>query len=531
MTGKVWLVGAGPGDPGLITVNGREALEQAEVVIYDWVLPEAFLDYTAEGTETIATGSQPGPSADSQADINALLVEKAREGKRVVRLKGGDPFVFGLGGEEIAALRANNIPFDIINGVTAAIAAPTYAGIPITYGDLATSFAVMWGSDRPERPSSTVDWSRLATAVDTLVLMWATADLDHIAEQLIHHGRPATTPVAVVGWGTRTKQRTVVDTLAGIADRVRAAGIEPPAVTIVGDVVSLRDRLRWYDDRALFGRRVLVTRARGQAPELIRMLTDQGADVVELPTAEVAETTAPEVIGTVVKTLVEGHYSWVIFTSPGAVDRFFRHLDGHERDTRAFGSTRVCAIGTGTAERLADHGLRADAAPAAATGAAVVKELSQRPTGRRRILIPRAENLPPDLLPGLRRLGVEVEDLPLYVSSVPLSPNRESLARLREGDIDVVTFASASGVANLAQLLGGDLSSLHKPVIACMGPVTAEEVRRLGLTPTIIGEDRTIAGLVRAICAHYAAAGSEPAGSGAADSGRAKATEPAGGAR
>lgn len=506
MEGKVWLVGAGPGDPGLITVRGREALEQADVVVYDRLVPKEFLDHVPEGAEVVYAGRQPGLHDVTEDEITALLVRKAREGKRVVRMHGGDPFVFGEGDEEAEALRAAGVPFEVVSGVTSAVAAPAYAGIPVTHSGCASSFAVVLGDEEHGRPGSDVDWSKLATAVDTVIVM-EVQNLERVAQAMIRHGRPADTPVAVVNWGTRARQQTVVGTLADITRRVAEAGIEPPAVTVIGEVVRLRDRLRWYDDRPLFGKRVLVTRIRQHAATLRRLLQEEGAEVVELPALEIAETVAPEIIARVIGVLAEGQYSWVLFTSANAVERFFRHLGEQGRDARAFGATRVCALGAATVEALARNGIRADAAPDETAGEDVLTVLTGRAVGRRRILVPRADNARPDLIAALRKAGAEVEEIPLYVSAIPRQPNRESLARLRRGEIDVVTFVTSTAVTNLANMLGGDLAPVRQATVACMGRLTAQTARDFGLHVDVVTEADNIPAFVAAIRAHLAGRG------------------------
>lgn len=507
MTGKVWLVGAGPGDPGLITVKGRAALERAEVVVYDRYVPDDFLEYVAEGAEVIYAGQQTGLREMTEDEIDALLVHKAREGKRVVRLIGGDPFVFGRGGEEAATLHAAGVPFEIVNGVTSSVATPAYAGIPLTYRDLAASFAVISGDEDPTRADSPVRWQQLATATDTLVLVEAAGNLPAVTAALIRYGRAPETPVAVVSWGTHARQETVVGTLATIATLVARAGVRSPAVTIVGEVVRLRDRLRWYDDRPLFGKRVLLARSRLQASVLRRLLQEEGADVVELPALEVVETTSPEIIGRVVGALADGQYSWVLLTSSAAVDLLFRHLTEQGRDARAFGSTRVCAIGPGTAEALARHGLRADLNPEEAVDDGVLMQMAGRGVGRRRVLVPRAEYARPDLVAALRKLGVEVEEVGLYVSAVPRLPSRESLGLLRRGEIDILAFPTVSSVENVAKMLGEDRECLRDTTIACLSPMIARTARERGLRVDVLSEDASIPGLVAALRAHFAVAG------------------------
>jgi uroporphyrinogen III methyltransferase/synthase len=504
MDGKVWLVGAGPGDPGLITVRGRESLERADVVVYDSAIPRAFLELVRDGAEVIEAGAQPGLHEIGQEEINRLLIHKAREGGRVVRLKGGDPFVFGRGGEEAEALNDAGVAFEVVNGVTSAVAAPTYAGIPITYRDVATSFAVVSG--HVDDGAEELNWPKLATAVDTLVLMRALRNLERVSALLQQHGRGPDTPVAVVGWGTHARQETVVGTLHDIARRVAEAGIEPPTVTIVGEVVRLRERLRWYEDRPLFGKRVLVTRLRQQGSQLRRLLEEEGAEVVELPTAEVVETAEPEMIDRMVSALADGQYGWVVFTSPDVVERFFRHLGEAGRDARAFGGTRIAAAGATTAAALARHGIRADVAPDEPGPAALVRAVTTAGMGRRRVLVPRAGSLALDLIAGLRKQGGEVEEVPLYVSAVPRQPNRESLARLRRGEIDAVTFASATSVTNFSNMLG-ELAPPPGTAIACISEVAAAAARDLGLTVHVVAREPTIQGLAAALRAYFQTGG------------------------
>lgn len=507
MTGKVWLVGAGPGDPGLITVKGRAALEAADVVVYDRFVPPDFLEYVAEGAEVIYASGQGSLHEMTEAEIDQLLIHKAREGKRVVRLVGGDPFVFGGAPEEALALRQAGISFEIVNGVTSSVATPAYAGIPLTFSGLASSFAVVTGDQETTGPAATVDWSRLATATDTLVLVEAVANLQAVCAALTSHGRPPETPVAVVSWGTHARQQTVVGTLADIARRVERAGLRSPAVTVVGEVVRLRDQLRWYDDRPLFGKRVLVTRSRLQASMLRRMLQEEGADVVELPALEVVETTAVEVIRRVLGVLTEGQYAWIIFTSGAAVDLLFRHLEDLGRDARALGATKVCAVGPGVAEALLRHGIRADVRTDDVVSEAVVAQIAGRGPTRRRVLAPRAEYGRPDLVAALRKMGVEVEEIGLYATAIPRQPNRESLARLRRGEIDIVTFPTSTSVTNVVRMLGGDLDGLCQATIACLSPLAARTARELGLRVDVVSDDASVSGLVNALRDHFAVAG------------------------
>jgi len=516
--GKVWLVGAGPGDPGLITVAGVAALAGAEVVVYDRLASAQLLKLAPSAAERIFVGKEASAHTLSQPEISALLVEKVREGKRVVRLKGGDPYVFGRGGEEAEALVEAGIPFEVVPGVTSAVAVPAYAGIPVTHRGLASSFAVITGHEDPTKAETAIDWSKLATGVDTLIFLMGTATLPQIVEKLIENGRPAATPVAVIRWGTTPAQEVVTGALADIVRLVEEARLQPPAIAVVGEVVRLRDKLRWFDSpqaRPLFGKRVLVTRTRQQASALSRLLAEEGAEPIELPTLELAPCADSGRLQRALTALTRGRYQWVVFTSANGVDVFLRHLKEAGHDARAFAGARICAIGPGTAAVLAARGLNADLLPKEFVAESVVEALArqkvaqQRPDGRPsgRILLPRAEGARRELVSGLRALGARVDELPLYVAAPPDAPEPDALRRLRASEVDVVTFASSSAVTNLLKLLNGDTAPLKGPLIACIGPVTARTAREAGLEVGIESREHTIPGLVAALRAHYAPPG------------------------
>jgi uroporphyrinogen III methyltransferase/synthase len=502
--GKVWLVGAGPGDPGLLTLRAVEALRRADVVLYDRLANESLLQHARSDAILTFVGKAPGRHALSQLEINAELVQHAAAGRQVVRLKGGDPFVFGRGGEEAAAAAAARLPFEIVPGVSSAIAAPAYAGIPVTHRGAASSFAVVTGHEDPERAESRVDWNALASGADTLVVLMGIGNLAEICSRLIRGGRPASTPAALIEWATTPRQRCIVATLGELPEAAAAAGASAPAVVVIGEVVRLRGSLQWWEARPLWGRRVLVTRTRQQASGLRRLLEERGAEVVELPALEVVETAPPELTARIAEALAGGDYAWVVFTSANGVNLFFRRLREQGRDARAFRDAAVCAIGPGTAAALAERGIIADLVPESFIAEGVLAALAERDLHRRRVLVPRAENARPELINGLRRLGAEVEELPLYVSRVPAEPDGGVLARLRTGEIDVVTLASSSTVTHLLQMLGNDPAVLRNAVVACIGPVTANTARRLGLQVDVVADEYSIAGLVAALEAHLA---------------------------
>jgi uroporphyrinogen III methyltransferase/synthase len=505
--GKVYLVGAGPGDPGLITVAGLQRLKEADVIVYDRLVAPALLEEASAGAELIFVGKVAGESHD-QGAINRLLIEKAREGKRVVRLKGGDPFVFGRGGEEAEALRAAGIAFEVIPGVTSAIAVPAYAGIPMTHRGLASTFAVITGHEADPSPPAPlpcvgeggkVDWAKLATAVDTLVFLMGTKTLPEIVEKLIANDRAAETPVAVIRWGTTPQQRTVTGTLVDIVERVRDAGLTPPAITVVGEVVRLRETLSWFEERPLFGKRVLITRTRRQASVLARLLAAEGAIPIELPAIEIEPAADPDAVAAAIEGLRDGRYGWVVFTSANAVQLWFEHLRERGLDARAFAASKFAAIGPATAEALAERGIVADVVPGEYVAEAVVEALRDVLKAGDRILVPRAESARPELVEGLRSLGCEVDEVTLYRAALPETAPAEALSLLRDGAIDIVTFTSSSTVRNLAAMLNGHIETLRGPLVACIGPITAKTAEELGLRVDLVALEYTVEGLVRAI--------------------------------
>ncbi len=505
-TGKVWLVGAGPGDPGLITVAGVDCLARAEVVVYDRLVSPRLLDLAPPEAERIFVGkhsTEKGGSGFSQQQIDDLLVARAREGKRVVRLKGGDPFVFGRGGEEAEALAAAGIAFAVVPGVTSAVAVPAYAGIPITHRRVSSSFTVITGHEDPDKPESSIDWPRLAKGADTLVILMGGANLGEIMQRLAGCGRALDEPVAVVRWGTTPDQRTIAGTIADIATRVAEAGLMPPLVTVVGHVVGLRDTLRWFDNRPLFGKRVLVTRALEQASVLSQALAEAGAEPIELPAIEIVPRVDRKALRQALDRLDAAEYDWLVFSSANGVDIFFDQLRRQKKDARALGRARVCAIGPATAAALARHGVIADVVPERFIAEGMVEALSERDIMGKRLLWPRARGARRTPVVALERLGAEIDELPLYSAAVPKQVDAEAMARLRAGEVNIVTFASPSAVRNLLRMLDKDAILLEKPLIACIGPVTARAARRAGLRVDVEASEHTVEGLTAALRGHF----------------------------
>ena len=514
-TGKVYLIGAGPGDPGLLTVKGREALARADVVVYDRLAHPSLLDYAPPSAERVFAGKARGRQELTQDGINALLVERARAGLRVARLKGGDPFVFGRGGEEALALARCGIPFEVVPGVSSAIAAPAYAGIPVTHRGIATGFTVVSGSEDPSKPESSVRWEELGRSLashgGTLMTLMGWASIEKILDALQRAGMSADTPVALVQWGTWSRQKTVTGTLAdAAAEKGRAAGLAAPVVAVIGEVVSLRDELAWFDNRPLFGRRVLVTRSRTQASRMRQLLEDAGAIPVELPAIAIAppEDFAP--LDDAVSRL--SYFDWVIFASVNAVDSVFERMDAQGRDARAFGAARVGAIGPATAAALERRGIRPDFTPSRSVSAAALEELAGYEWSGVSVLLPAADIGRDELADGLARFGANVERVTAYRTVTPPDAAQRARDAFADG-IDIVTFTSSSTVRNLLSLLdtspspheGGNTrgGTLSGSLIACIGPVTSGAARELGLRVDIEAEEHTVEGLAQSLIGHF----------------------------
>lgn len=498
------LVGAGPGDPGLITCKGLEALKQADVVVYDHLIPEEVLACCGPHCKRIYVGKQSGEHTLPQAEMNRVLVQEALQGRKVVRLKGGDPFVFGRGGEEAEALVEAGIPFEIVPGVTSAIAAPAYAGIPVTHRSLASSVAFVTGHEDESKTASSIRWDHLARAVDTLVFLMGMRNLPVILRRLTENGMDPTTPAAVIQWGTTAKQVAVKGTVADLENRVQEAGLGPPAVLVVGKVVSLRERLCWAESRPLWGKRILVTRSREQASELAQSIRDLGGQAIEFPAISVEPPSDWAALDQAISRLPQ--YDWILFTSPNGVRFFLDRLWHQGKDARAMGGLQIGAMGPGTARALEARGLKADLVPEEFRAEALAQALSQRAVGGRRILLARAEEAR-DVLPRtLQELGAQLDVVIAYRTVVPQQMDPGLSKLIRNQGLDAVTFTSSSTVRNLARLAGEDLPGLLKGVtVACIGPITAETAMQMGLEPHIVATTYTIEGLVQALVAHLGA--------------------------
>jgi uroporphyrinogen III methyltransferase/synthase len=499
--GKVYLVGAGPGDPGLITRKGLDCLRNAEVVVYDRLVNKRIVDEASAEAELLYVGKLPRQHALTQEDINGILVSKACEGKQVVRLKGGDPFVFGRGGEEIQALIRSHVPFEVVPGIPSAVAVPAYAGIPLTHRGTASSFTVVSGSEDPTKGHKAIDWQNLAKGTGTLVVLMAWENLPGIMEALRKHGRSAKTPVALIQWGTLPRQKTVVGTIGDIVEKGKGAGLTPPVIAIVGEVVRFREQFKWFEKGPLFGKRILVTRSRTQASMLLEYLSRLGADVVELPAIHVRPIVNTTKIDAALGRLDD--YDWVVFSSVNGVEAVFQRLDAIGKDTRVFGCVHVGAIGPATAEALRQRGIMADYVPESYSSNDFVRGFHKMGISGKSFLIPRSSIGRKELPEGIIALGGAVDLIEAYETVAP-EQSRDS-ARMLSGEepLDVVTFTSSSTVCNLIRLLDGRVDRLTGATIACIGPVTADTARRAGLRVNIVASEHTMSGLVQALLGYF----------------------------
>jgi len=503
MNGKVFLVGAGPGDPGLITVRGVECIQKAQVIIYDYLASPQLLNHAADTAETIYVGKKGGDHTLSQEGINALIVEKAREGKWVTRLKGGDPFVFGRGGEEVEVLAAENIPFEIVPGVTSAVAAPAYAGIPLTHRSYTPTVAFVTGHEDPTKERSGIDWPALATGIGTLVFFMGVKNLPRIIEKLIENGRPPETPVALIRWGTTTLQQTVQGTLTSIVDRVEAAGLKAPAIIVVGGVVNLRQTLRWFESRPLLGKKIVVTRARHQASDLIGRLSELGAACLECPTIAIDPPESWETLDTAIENISD--YHWLVFTSVNGVQYFFDRLWVGGRDVRALGHLRTAVIGPATEKSLAGFGLSGDIVPESYRAESVIEAFKRENIRGKKILLPRAAEARPILPEELTKMGATVDEVTVYKTRIVPESGETLLTHLAGGSVDMVTFTSSSTAKNFKALLPPDnvRQLMEKVTVASIGPITTETAESLGFSVHLTAESFTIPGLCDAIVAYY----------------------------
>ncbi|MBQ7608478.1 MAG: uroporphyrinogen-III C-methyltransferase [Desulfovibrionaceae bacterium] len=500
---KVYLVGAGPGDPGLLTLKARDILEKADVVVYDALVNTRIVDYAKESAERIYVGKIAGNHALPQDKINELLIDKAREGlgRIVVRLKGGDPYIFGRGGEEAQALLAAGIPFEEIPGITSAIAAPAYAGIPLTHRDMVSQVTIITGHEKEEKENSAIHWDALAKGGGTLVFVMGMHTLPKIAEKLMANGLPGTTPAAVIYRGTTAEQKSVTADLAHIASSASKAKLTNPSVIVVGHVASLSHDLNWFAQKPLFGQRIVVTRAREQASGLVSLLHEAGASVLECPTIR---TDPMESYARIDSAIGErALYQWILFTSANGVRYFFERVHAAGLDSRAFGTNRFACIGPGTVDALSAHGIRCDCLPERFIAEALVEALlvSTPQNERGRVLIPRAE-VARDILPkALTEHGFTVDVVPCYKTVADGAHSEAVREGLRNKTISCITFTSTSTVKNFLRFVPKEEIMAQDVKLAAIGPITAKAIREAGLTCAIEASEYTIPALVASLIA------------------------------
>ena len=501
--GKVYLIGAGPGDPGLLTLKGQACIANADVVIYDYLAAPALLAHAAPDAEMIYVGKKGGAHTLPQGGINQLIIDKSRQGLVVARLKGGDPYIFGRGGEEAEELVAAGIPFEVVPGVTSAVAGAAYAGIPLTHRDYTSTLAFVTGHEDPTKESSNIDWPSLAAGIGTLVFFMGVKNLPLITAKLQTHGMAAETPTAIIRWGTTPRQETVTGTLATIVDAARLAGIKAPAIIVIGKVVALRERLQWFETRPLFGRTIVVTRARAQASDLVERLNDLGANCLEYPTIEVVPPQDNAPLEAAIHDLAA--YDWLIFTSVNGVHYFFERLFALGKDVRALHRVRTAVIGPATAEALRRQGLRSDILPASYRAEAVIEAFADQDVAGRRILLPRAAEARPILPQELRRMGADVDEIAAYRTR-PVAAGADRLEDdLEAGRVDLVTFTSSSTVQNFYDMLpAGRREALIRELrTASIGPITTATAEKLGFTVSVTADEYTIPGLCDAVQAYF----------------------------
>ncbi|MEP0843883.1 MAG: uroporphyrinogen-III C-methyltransferase [Phycisphaerae bacterium] len=494
--GTVSLVGSGPGDSALISVRGAVRVAQADVILHDKLIGPELLELAGRDAERIFVGKWRGEKVWTQEQINAALVEQARAGRRVVRLKGGDPFVFGRGGEECEHLAAAGVRYEVVPGITAAFGAPAAAGIPLTHRGLSGSFALVTGHLAGDQPGGP-DYTALAR-METIAIYMGVKTLGDNCRRLMAAGLAPDTPVAVIRWGTRPRQQTVTGTLADIDRRVQAAGLDPPALVLVGKVVTMRERIEWFERRPLHGQVIVVTRMRGQAAGLSGPLLAAGAEVIEAPTIELADVEDHTAIDAAIRRLAD--YDWLVLTSTNGVDAFFARLAALGLDARALAGVKVAAVGTATAQRVRAQGIRPDLVPEEASGEALAEAVIAMGARDRRFLLPRADIAREQLPAALRAAGGECDDLPVYRTVRPASLPEAFLNRFDAGEIDWITLTSPSSFVNLLALLGPQRSErLARVRLASIGPTTTQAVRQAGFEIACQAEPHDAPGLVAAI--------------------------------
>lgn len=501
--GLVYLIGAGPGDPGLITVKGLACLKKADVIIYDYLANEQLLKEAKEGAELIYAGKKAGTHVFAQKEINELMIQKVKEGKIVARLKGGDPFIFGRGGEEAEELAQEGIPFQIVPGVTSAIAVPAYAGIPLTHREYTSSVAFITGHEDPHKEKSQIDWAKISTGAGTLVFLMGMGHLFSIVDELLKNGRHPDTPVSLIRWGTLPEQETITGTLATIKDLVKERNIQPPVIFLVGEVVRLREKLNWFEKLPLFGKKILVTRSREQASELSELLQERGASPIEFPTIEFIPPASWTDVDHCLKQIIA--YDWLIFTSVNGVRFLLQRMSTLGMDIRDLKGPRICAIGPKTAEALRNLNLRVDFVPREYRAESILEKWQGLNLKGKRFLIPRAK-IARDILPEkLRQAGALVDVVEVYQTVLAQKDKEKVRLMLKDKMISAITFTSSSTVSNFAEIFGKEVGELVAGIpVATIGPITAATAKSLGMETSVMPKEYTIPALVEALVAYFA---------------------------
>lgn len=496
--GKCYLVGAGPGDPGLLTIKGQKCLSSADVLVYDALSSLEFLRLVPKDCEKIYAGKRASDHAILQGDINALIVEKAKEGKTVVRLKGGDPMIFGRGGEEAAELAEAGVPFEIVPGISSAIGGAAYAGIPVTHRDHCSQLTLFTGHEDPSKENTSLDYAKLAQADGTRVFLMGVSRLREITSALIEHGADPDIPMALTRWATTGRQRTIEGTLGSMADIAEKEHFKSPAVAVLGDVVRERSKINWFETRPLFGQRIVVTRTREQAGELSSELFEAGADVVELPTIRIEPPVQREEFSRLVTDVHT--YDWVIFTSPNGVERFFDAFFAAYEDARSFGKPKIAAIGPATARKIAEYRFTTDLLPEKFVAEGLVEALKKEHVESQMVLWVKAEDTREIIYDKLMEQGAIVDRCIAYRNVPETGDPTGALESLKKDGADVITFTSGSTVESFFAL-GVPWPEGCKA--ASIGPITSEKLREHGIEPAIEAAESNIQGLVTAILEHY----------------------------
>ncbi len=497
--GKVYLVGAGPGAEDLISLKAVECIKKADVIIYDFLANKRFLNFAKDSAEKIYVGKKGSCHTLKQPDINRLIVEKALAGNIVTRLKGGDPYIFGRGGEEAEELLKDDIPFEVVPGITAGAAASAYAGIPLTHRDFTSTVAFVTGHERDDSEYSKIHWDKIATGIGTIVFYMGVKNLPNIVKNLIDNGRSPDTPIALVRWGTLPIQKTVVGTLSNIVKKVEEAGLSAPAIIIVGEVVKLRETLRWFDKKPLFGKNIVITRAREQASNLVTKLSEYGANVIEFPTIEITEPDDFTEVDNAIENI--DSYNWIIFTSVNGVKLFFKRLQAKNKDSRSLSNANICAIGPKTAEMFRKFGIIPDLVPEKYQAEYIIEGLKEKGIDGKKFLLPRAKVAREVLPEKIKENGGIIDVVTVYKTVMPETDKELVTEYFKNREVDYITFTSSSTVKNFFEILKDEPVKewLKNVKTVSIGPITSETLKKFGVEPYIEAEKFTIDGIVEGI--------------------------------